>query len=114
MTEIPHLAWPLQLAPDGSLQAVEQDTVDEVRQCVHVLLHTPPGARPLAPETGVEDLAFTAIDPDELAAALQDQEPRATVTVAAEPADPTGEQVITVQVALSDPSDEPDDQDATT
>lgn len=108
MTDIPHLAYPLRLAPDGTFAVVEQDGIDDVRQCVHVLLRTPLGARPLAPQIGVEDPTFTSgVDPDELQQTLEEQEDRATVTVTTTPVDPTGEQQITVEVALADDPDNP-------
>ena len=88
--DVPHLAWPLRLAASGSLAIVEQDTIDDVRQCVHVLLNTPLGARLLAPEVGVEDPTFTTgIDAQALAALLEDQEDRARVHITA--AGPTGD-----------------------
>lgn len=111
--EIPHIAFPLRQAPaadGGGLVEVEQDTIDDVRQCVHVLLRTPLGVRPLAPQVGVEDPTFTRVDGDVLAATLEDQEDRAAVTVTASPVDATGEQQIEVLVALAD---EPDPQEET-
>lgn len=107
--EIPHLAFPLRLTDSGSFAVVEQDTIDDVRQCVHVLLRTPLGVRPLAPEIGVEDPTFeTGIDGDVLAATLEEQEPRASVTVVAAPVDPSGEQQLEVRVALAGELDDED------
>jgi phage baseplate assembly protein W len=100
MADVPHLAWPLRM--DGtSLADVEQDTIDDVRQCVNVLLHTPPGARPLAPDVGIEDLAFAGVDGEVLAAQLEDQEDRATVRIVVAPTDETGEQVAELHVSLA-------------
>jgi phage baseplate assembly protein W len=104
--EIPHLAFPLRL-DGGSFAVVEQDTVEDVRQCVHVLLRTPLGIRPLAPEVGVDDPTFTeGVDGDALAAQLEEQEPRAVVTVTTSPIDERGEQVLEVRVALAGEADD--------
>lgn len=106
MTEIPHLAFPLRLAADG-LAVVEQDELDDVRQCVHVLLRTPLGARPLAPDVGVEDPTFsTGIDPEALTAQIEEQEDRARVTITASGPDETGEQNVTIAVAVAGAGDD--------
>lgn len=113
MAEVPHLAFPLRIT-SGTFAAVEQDTIEDVRQCVHVLLSTPIGARPLAPEIGVEDPTFTeGIDPELMQAMLEEQEDRAAITVAVALVSGTGEQHITVDVQLAeDPADTPDDEPA--
>lgn len=114
MADLPprQLAYPLRL-DGGDLAVVEQDTIEEVRQSVFTLVRTPIGARPLAPGVGVDDPTFSeGVDPDELAALLMDDEtgePRAEVTVTAEPIDGTGEQQIRVEVALA--GDEPEDEE---
>lgn len=99
--EVPHLRWPLQLA-GGMLLAVEQDTIDDVEQCVHVLLSTPVGSRPLAPDIGAADPTFVGVDPADLESRLTDPdlgEPRADVTVSVTDGP---EQVVSVQVALAE------------
>jgi phage baseplate assembly protein W len=100
-TIVPHLAWPLQILPDGTFATVEQDTFDDVRQCIRVLLNTLRGIRPLAPEVGVDDIAFSGVDAHDLEQALMDAESRAVVTVTILPPDGHGEQVITVDVQLA-------------
>lgn len=100
--EVPHLKWPLELA-GGMLLAVEQDTIDDVEQCVHVLRTTPLGSRPLAPEVGATDPTFVGADAADLEARLTDPEfgePRADVTVTVEGDGP--EQTVSVQVALAE------------
>ena len=100
--EIPHLRWPLRIA-DGQLQLVEQDTLEDVRQCVHLLLRTPLGARPLAPEVGIEDPTFTAgVDADVLAGRLEEMEDRARITVDTTGVDEHGRQRVRVYVALAE------------
>jgi phage baseplate assembly protein W len=107
--EVPHLKFPLRLV-NGALATVEQDSLDEVRQCVFRLVRTPRGARPLAPEVGVDDPSFTAgVDPDVLASQLMDDEngePRAQVTATATGPDGDGRQKVRLAVALAQNADE--------
>lgn len=99
MVVVPHMAWPLRLTPGGQLMCVEQDTISDVRQCVHILVRTPRGARPLAPEVGVVDPAFTGgVEAAVLKGELQRWEERADVTVTATTTG--GGQQVTVDVAL--------------
>jgi hypothetical protein len=109
--EIPHLAWPLTLANDGALAQVEEGTIEDVRQCVRVLLLTPLRVRPLAPDIGVEDPTFAPVDEAALAARLEELDDRARVSVIASPPDAAGEQQIEVRVGLVDDPD--DDQEST-
>jgi hypothetical protein len=112
--KIPHIAWPLRLTDDGTLAVVEQDTIEDVRQCVRVLRRTPLGARPLAPLVGVPDPTFSAgVDPEDLEERLEDEdtgEPRAEVTVTATPIE-NGRQRIRIAVQLAADADS-GDQDA--
>lgn len=101
--DVPHLKWPLELLPDGSLAVVEQDTIEDVQQCVFVLRETPIGSRPLAPKVGTIDPTFVGADPADVEASLTDPvygEPRALVTVTVD--GPGPEQTVDVQVALSE------------
>jgi phage baseplate assembly protein W len=110
--EVPHLRWPFRLTagadipgqvPHAPLALVEQDSIDDVRQSIHLLLRTPPGSRPLAPRVGVHDPTFTAgVDADQLAAQLEELEPRARVTVSAPPTDGAGRQTVQIRVSLAD------------
>lgn len=80
MTDVPHLALPLTLLPSGGLAVNEQDEIDDVTQCVAVLLGTPAGSRIEIPEFGIPDLTFaTELDVSEIEEALAEWEPRATV-----------------------------------
>jgi phage baseplate assembly protein W len=101
-----HLRWPFRLTSgaEPALQLVEQDTLADVRQSVQLLMVTAPGSRPLAPEVGIEDYVFTSdgIDPELLAARLEEFEDRARVTVTVVPADGSGHRVVQVHVALAD------------
>src|SRR5690606_15301925 len=99
---VPHLAYPLRRAASGALAVVEQDTLADVRQCVHLLARTPRGARPLAPDIGVEDPTFGGgVDPLALAGDLESWEPRAAVRVEADGPGGDGAQRVRVHVDLA-------------
>lgn len=105
-----HLAFPLRLEPDGSLRQVAQDSLEDVRSCVHVNLHTPVGARPLAPDIGIDDITFSVgVDAESLTAELEGMEPRARVSITASPIDERGHQQLQVDVGLV--GDDNDDQE---
>lgn len=75
---IPHLRLPLDFS-GGRAGAVEQDTPDDVAQCVETVLLYEPGHLEANPRFGVEDQAFALGGPDagELIAAAERFEPRA-------------------------------------
>jgi phage baseplate assembly protein W len=104
--DVPHIAFPMRLDAAGALVTNEQDSLDEVQQCVLVLLRTPLGARPLAPGVGVADPTFTdGIDPEALTATLtnvETGEPRADVQVTVQPVDQAGRQPIAIAIGLAD------------
>lgn len=57
---IPHFKFPLKLAPNGvSLTVVDQDSDDEIIDCIEVLLLTELGERIEDPDYGIPDGAFT-------------------------------------------------------
>jgi hypothetical protein len=103
MADVPHLAWPYRLAPDGRLAVVEQDTLADVTQAVHGLAVTPRGARPLAPDLGVDDPTFSpGVSPAQLEADLARAHPLAGVTVETAGPDESGRLAITVHVDLAE------------
>jgi len=85
----PHLAVPFTLAIDGSAATVEQDTADDIANCVRTLLSTPTGARLAVPDYGVVDPTFAGVNEAEIAAAVTEWEPRADITVTTDPTDPS-------------------------
>lgn len=100
--ETPHLKWPFRVAV-GRFQVVEQDTIDDVVQCVHVLLNTPLGFRPLAPDVGVIDgLWRSRFETDRLVADLGEWEPRGEITADTAGVDGAGEQSVNVNVDLAE------------
>lgn len=102
MTDIPHRAWPLRRDEQGALAQLEQDELAEVQQSVAIIRATPLGARPLAPQIGVDEATFTAGTAAEiLEQALEEQEDRAAVTVTLTPVDQSGEQEVEIAVGLA-------------
>ena len=96
---VPHLRLPLRLT-GMALASVEQDTLQDVHQCVDVVRRTLPGERLLAPMVGVEDPTFIGGDPAAIRGVLEEWEPRARVSVTKTP-DPSGvHETIEITVAL--------------
>lgn len=78
--QVPHFRWPFRIDPDGTAAVVEQDSADDVTQCVQVLLATRPGERVELPEYGTPDPVFAvATQHAEILAAAERWEPRATL-----------------------------------
>lgn len=80
VVDIPHFKFPFTFDSAGHARVVEQDSDDDVVQCVEVLLSTPVGSRAELPEYGVEDPTFTTtLDLPGIVQAIDDWEPRAQV-----------------------------------
>lgn len=84
---VPHLAIPFRLNPDGSAQTVDQDSIDDIAQCVEVLTATTIGSRIELPGYGIPDLTFTQGQPaaQQILQAINTWEPRADATVTTTP-----------------------------
>jgi phage baseplate assembly protein W len=79
--DIPQLASPFRFY-EGKPVVVEQDSDEEVRQCVATLARTRIGQRAEHPDYGVSDPSFRReADLDELRAQIQEWEPRADVVL---------------------------------
>lgn len=80
--ETPHFDVPLRLQ-GSSFAVVEQDTIEDVADCVTVIVSTPIGWRDEAPTFGIPDLAFVRqpLDAQELAREIGSQEPRAQLII---------------------------------
>lgn len=87
---VPHLRLPLRVeVHTASLSTVEQDTLDEVAQCVEVVLATEPGTRLDLPQFGTPSYLF-AQHPLDLAHAVNSiatWEPRGSTTLTTEAID---------------------------
>lgn len=82
----PKLAVPFRIERGRAL-VVEQDSVEEVTQCVEAILKTPIGSRMENPEFGVPDQTFRegGANLDDLALSITQWEPRADVYLEREP-----------------------------
>jgi phage baseplate assembly protein W len=79
---VPHFSFPFRLGSSGSFAVVEQDSTDEITDCVQVLLSTEVGTRAELPEYGIDDPSFTqTVDVPGILSAIDDWEPRAQVDV---------------------------------
>lgn len=96
----PHLAVPFRLDTTGSAVVLAQDTLDEITQCVQILLSTPLGSREITPSYGIPDPAFRGADPNTITSAVAEWEPRAAVTVTPDPLQPGSVTVTVAQAEL--------------
>lgn len=82
----PHFNFPFAFA-GSSVSVVEQDTLDDIVNCVTVALLTHVGYRPEAPLFGTPDFTFLKqpIGRDYILQILQAQEPRAALAIQESP-----------------------------
>jgi phage baseplate assembly protein W len=82
--QVPKLKLPFRVT-NGAAEVVEQDSFEEVRQCVEVLVRTPVGTRIDEPSYGVRDQTFkedpAGSDIEDLVEAIEEWEPRAVYTL---------------------------------
>lgn len=80
MTDVPHLGYPFQL--DGHKHAVEleQDSIEEVTNCVEVICRTDFGALDDLPTMGITDPTFRrSASLNQLSREIAEWEPRASI-----------------------------------
>lgn len=84
----PHLAVPLRYA-GGRIVVNEQDSYEDIRDCVRTIVSFPTGSRIEMPDFGIPDQAFLERggDPPAVRAAVERWEPRAQAAVEADNAD---------------------------
>jgi phage baseplate assembly protein W len=81
---VPHFRFPFDLV-NGAVATVEQDTPEEINQCVAVLLATEQGERLEVLDYGVAGLLFaTDLDHHAIGAQIERWEPRALAGVSDE------------------------------
>jgi phage baseplate assembly protein W len=86
VADIPHFALPLRYV-NGSAVVNEQDSEDDLADCVYAICVTSPGTRDELPDFGLVDLTFSQ-EPIPTAAAvnqIQQWEPRVQVLIDAAP-----------------------------
>jgi phage baseplate assembly protein W len=81
MPQVPHFALPLRLDAAGRLAVLEQDSADEIAQCVAVVMATPEGSRIEVPEFGVPRYEFRTPNAADIIAAVTEWEPRADLDI---------------------------------
>src|SRR5689334_8573327 len=87
MAVVPHFAYPFRLSARGA-DVLEQDSMDEISQCVQMLVSTNLGTRIELPDYGIPDQTFVADDQVNTAvirAQCSTWEPRAEVALASTP-----------------------------
>lgn len=69
-----------------SAEVVEQDSVDELAQCVEAIVRTPTGFRESQPEYGMDDPTFTegGLDPEDIQDICSVWEPRVSTLISSE------------------------------
>lgn len=79
---VPHFLFPFQLNGDA-FAVVEQDTPQEVQQCVEILLLTPVDSRLVLPDYGTPETLYTQlpVNVPAILAKLNNWEPRAAVAL---------------------------------
>lgn len=88
--DIPHLSLPFRFeahAADGHVVVSEQDSIDDIANCVELIVKTPLGWRDEAPDFGIPDLTFSVlpIGPQTIEQLLEEQEPRIIILVREQP-----------------------------
>jgi phage baseplate assembly protein W len=82
---VPKLRVPFQIVGKSAL-AVEQNSDDEVFQCVEAVIRTPEGSRIDEPEFGIPDYAFQGrIDGAQIQESIDEWEPRALTALGIDP-----------------------------
>lgn len=78
MAEAPHFRLPFRVVGRGA-RVVEQDSLEEIAQCVYAVLATEPGSREEEPDFGLDDQAFRmgGADLDHFQEIVSQYEPRA-------------------------------------
>lgn len=83
---VPHFALPLQYVT-GSARVNEQDSLDDVLDCVYAVAVTNPGDRDELPDFGVLDMTFDQepLQMDAVITQITQWEPRASVVIESAP-----------------------------
>lgn len=95
--DVPKFKVPFSISGTGA-EVVEQDSTEEVVQCVEAIVNTPVESRDDDPEFGVPDYLFrqTGEEASEIADAIELWEPRATADIVSDVIDREFERSINV------------------
>lgn len=82
MTDVPHFSLPFRFATPFAATS-EQDSLDEIADCVYAVLVCPVGFRVELPAFGIDDPTFgpQPVDLDEIRNAVETWEPRAAAAL---------------------------------
>lgn len=80
--DVPHFAVPFNITTEGA-EIIEQDSYDDIVQCVEALCRTPKGTRLDSPDYGIDEVVLREPGPDrvKLERAISYWEPRARVAI---------------------------------
>jgi phage baseplate assembly protein W len=83
MAENPHFAIPFRLNGYKGAFVTEQDSEEEIQDCVEVIVRYTEGQRPEKPEFGIPDITFSMPSPDvtHIRRSILAWEPRTTMDV---------------------------------
>lgn len=83
---VPHFDLPFRFS-GSSVAVVEQDSAEDVANCVEAIVRTPNGTRDDSPEFGLDDQTFLNqnLDSAAILAQIEYQEPRSRLVVESEP-----------------------------
>ena len=95
------LALPLRVDGRGRFATVEVGSIEDVAQCVAVVLATPVGSRVEVPEFGSPRPEFVGPDLPGMVAAVDEWEPRASLSVEALGNLPDGESVVRIKAFVA-------------
>ncbi len=80
---IPHFSLPVRYDSAGRIVTVEQDSIDDVTNCVNAAVRTERGTRAWVPEFGITDPTFemTPVDIKTMQDEISSSEPRAILNL---------------------------------
>lgn len=83
--DTPHLKWPLRFEGDH-MAVVEQDSIEEIEQCVEAIVRYPLGFRDELPEFGLSDQTFLqgGVNVEVVRAVIERWEPRVDLTISSD------------------------------
>jgi phage baseplate assembly protein W len=84
--QIPHFAFPFRFGERGAAVVIEQDSYEEIEQCVKVLMLTEIGERLEVPDFGILDVTFrNGADTSSIEAAAKEWDERVETDISEEP-----------------------------
>lgn len=87
MNRIPHFDYPFRFSSQGHAVVVEQDSIEDIENCLLAIIKTEVGQRIELPQFGIQSPLFSLqpIPLDPIYNAVTDQEPRAIMVISQRP-----------------------------